>query len=511
MIEPGTLLQNRYRVTRQLGRGGMGAVYVATDGRFNSTVAIKQTFFFDDPALRRAFEREAILLNHLRHAALPRVSDHFVEEEGQFLVMEYIEGSDLGELLKSRGGWFPVADVLTWADELLDALEYLHTQEPPVVHRDIKPQNIKRTERGRMVLLDFGLAKGNPSTASATATGSVLGYSPTYAPLEQVQGNGTDARSDIYSLGATLYHLLTGEPPQDALTRAAAVVNNEADPLRPAHVVRPHVPVAVSRVVRRAMSQKATLRPQSAAEMREMLRQAASAVAQTASAQGIDTEATIVESATWAKGSGLSYHFGETTLDAARIGARPYATNHATAHFDAEPERSSFGATAKLLVAAAVVAICAAVAYPLLSTKETVNTPAPAASTQSAESPEDAEQSDGEDESSTSPAPAPTLAPSKTTESSESQTNSGASNAAATASPTPAPQTESKSPIVIVVNPTPTPEDPDEEARRAEEERRRQQPAPPPYGGHPPPPYGGPPPPPPGARPMPPPPRRPPY
>jgi serine/threonine protein kinase len=153
MIEPGTLLQNRYRVTRQIGRGGMGAVYVATDERFNSTVAVKQTFFFDDPSLRRAFEREAVLLNHLRHTALPRVSDHFVEEEGQFLVMEYIEGADLGELLKARGGWFPVADVLAWADELLDALEYLHTQQPPVVHRDIKPQNIKRTERGRMVLL----------------------------------------------------------------------------------------------------------------------------------------------------------------------------------------------------------------------------------------------------------------------------------------------------------------------------------------------------------------------
>src|ERR687883_1641825 len=177
MIEPGALLQNRYRITRQIGRGGMGAVYVATDERFNSTVAVKQTFFFDDPALRRAFEREAVLLNRLRHPALPRVSDHFVEAEGQFLVMEYIEGMDLGELLKARGGWFPVADVLCWADELLDALEYLHAQEPPVVHRDIKPQNIKRTERGRMVLLDFGLAKGTPARAAAPATASVFGFS----------------------------------------------------------------------------------------------------------------------------------------------------------------------------------------------------------------------------------------------------------------------------------------------------------------------------------------------
>src|SRR5215210_5543295 len=317
MIAPNTLLQNRYLVLEQIGQGGMGAVYIATDQRFGSTVALKETFFTDE-SLRKAFEREAVLLNHLRHPALPRVSDHFVEEEGQFLVMEYVEGADLGELLKARGGWFPVADVLAWADELLDALEYLHTQEPPVIHRDIKPQNIKRTERGRMVLLDFGLAKGTPR-ASATQTGSLLGYSPQYAPLEQVQGTGTDPCSDIYSLGATLYHLLTGEPPVDALTRAAAVVNNEADPLRPAHVVRPEVPVAISKVIRRAMSQKASLRPKSAAEMREMLRQAAggdahapTAPAPHARAQNQNGDATVVESRTFAAGSHVSRPLGET-------------------------------------------------------------------------------------------------------------------------------------------------------------------------------------------------------
>src|SRR5919205_755692 len=479
MIDPGTLLQNRYRVTRQLGQGGMGAVYVATDERFNSTVAIKQTFFFEDTALRKAFEREAVLLNHLRHPALPRVSDHFVEAQGQFLVMEFIEGADLGELLKARGGWFPVADVLLWADELLDALEYLHAQEPPVVHRDIKPQNIKRTTQGRMVLLDFGLAKGDPSRAGTTATGSVLGYSPTYAPLEQVQGTGTDARSDIYSLGATLYHLLTGVPPVDALTRAAAVVNGEADPLRAAHVAQPQVPVAISRVVRRAMSQKASLRPQTAAEMREMLRQAATAGALTASAGGQDTEATVVESWTWAKGSGLSYHFGETTLDAMRVKAQPYATANGAPHFEEEPERRSFGATAKLLVAAAVVAICAAVAYPLLGSKATENKPA--AATQSEDSRADAQTEaqgpNDRDEKPSAPAPAPTLMPSSRAESSGQQTDSrqsGAPEDSRQAAPA-----GGQSPVVIVVNPTPAPTadtqaDADEAARR-EEERRRQE------------------------------------
>src|SRR2546423_11752674 len=278
MIEPGTLLQNRYRVTEQIGQGGMGAVYVATDERFHSTVAIKQTFFFDDPALGKAFEREARLLNHLRHPALPKVSDHFTEGPGQFVVMEFIEGFDLGALLKERGGAFPVADVLAWADDLLDVLDYLHKQNPPVVHRDIKPQNIKRTACGRVVLLDFGLAKGTPAHTHASVTGSVVGYSLLYAPLEQVQGTGTDPCSDIYSLGATLYHLLTGTPPVDALTRASAVINNQPDPLAPAHLVRPQIPAAVGGVLHRAMAQNAALRPQTAAALRAALRQAPQSV-----------------------------------------------------------------------------------------------------------------------------------------------------------------------------------------------------------------------------------------
>src|SRR5918997_4896149 len=171
MIAPDTLLQNRYLVVKQIGQGGMGAVYIATDQRFGSTVALKETFF-SDPSLRRAFEREARLLNHLRHPALPRVSDHFTEEEGQFLVMEYIPGEDLAEKLKERDGAFTLSEVLNWADQLLDALDYLHTQEPAIVHRDIKPQNLKLTSRGQIILLDFGLAKGTPLQTKVTATGS---------------------------------------------------------------------------------------------------------------------------------------------------------------------------------------------------------------------------------------------------------------------------------------------------------------------------------------------------
>ena len=280
MIAPGTVLQNRYAVERRIGEGGMGAVYVATDRRFGSTVALKETFF-DDPALRKAFEREARLLNRLRHHALPRVSDHFEEDEGQFLVMEYIPGEDLSQMLKSRGTGFPARQVLAWADQLLDALDYLHTQEPSVVHRDIKPQNLKLTSRDQVVLLDFGLAKGAPLQTRATNTASLFGYSFNYAPIEQMQGTGTDPRSDLYSLGATLYHLLTGTTPPDALTRATAVLNGDPDPLRPASETAAHVSAEVSDVLARAMALSAARRFSSAEEMRAALREAARAVTET--------------------------------------------------------------------------------------------------------------------------------------------------------------------------------------------------------------------------------------
>ncbi|MEP6900563.1 MAG: serine/threonine-protein kinase [Actinomycetota bacterium] len=271
MIEAGKVLQNRYRVEKQIGAGGMGAVYIATDERFGSVVAIKETFFTDDK-FRKAFEREARLLNSLKHHALPRVSDHFIEGNGQFLVMEYIDGDDLSEQIEQEGKVFSVKEVLNWADQLLDALEFLHTQEMPVIHRDIKPQNLKLTSRGQIILLDFGLAKGNITNAeSATAAKSVFGYSRNYASIEQIQGSGTDPRSDLYALSATLYHLLTGVPPVDALTRAMNVLSEKEDPLFEANKIRADIPVGVSRVLHEAMALNANQRPSSAKEMRVML------------------------------------------------------------------------------------------------------------------------------------------------------------------------------------------------------------------------------------------------
>src|SRR5918911_3535570 len=159
MLPPGTFLQGRYRIVRPLGQGGMGAVYEALDERLHRAVALKETLV-EGEELRRAFAREARLLANLNHPALPKVIDHFSEGAGQYLVMEFIAGADLAQLLSERGRPYPFETVLAWADELLDALEYLHGHEPPVIHRDIKPANLKLTPKGRVVLLDFGLAKG---------------------------------------------------------------------------------------------------------------------------------------------------------------------------------------------------------------------------------------------------------------------------------------------------------------------------------------------------------------
>lgn len=270
MLESGKILQERYKVERQIGQGGMGSVYLATDTRFNSTVAIKETLVSDEN-FQKALMREARLLNSLKHVALPKVSDHFVEDKGQYIVMEYITGDDLYETMERTGEAFPIEDVKVWAEQLLDALEYLHGQENPIIHRDIKPQNLKLTPQGQIILLDFGLAKGNPTDANYhTAANSIFGYSRHYASLEQIQGTGTDPRSDIYSLAATLYHLVTGKAPADALTRVMNVMNEDRDPLQPANLLHEQVDGRFSLALDRCMSLNANLRPQSAHEMYEL-------------------------------------------------------------------------------------------------------------------------------------------------------------------------------------------------------------------------------------------------
>lgn len=276
-LAPNTLLQNRYLIVHLIGKGGMGDVYLAVDQRLGSAIALKRTFHGDDPQLGDAFEREARTLARLRHPALPKVSDHFTENDNQYLVMEHIAGDDLASRLKSTAKPFPLSWVLYWADQLLDALAYLHSHEPPIIHRDIKPQNLKLTDDNNIVLLDFGLSKNSTGQASFSdptgSTGSVVGYTPHYAPMEQIRGTGTNPKSDIYALSATLYQLLTNVVPPDALTRADFLLGGKTDPIAPINEVNSDIPREISDVVLRGMSISQDQRFADAREMQKVLRE----------------------------------------------------------------------------------------------------------------------------------------------------------------------------------------------------------------------------------------------
>jgi len=212
-LTTGSILKERYRIDRRLAAGGMGVVYAAWDLNLGQACAIKENRIVTDSGMQY-FEREARLLAGVRHSHLPNVVDYFsIPGQGQYLVMSFIEGIDLKELMEARGA-LDEARVIGWAIEILNALDYLHQRN--IIHRDIKPTNIKITPDGEAVLVDFGIAKDTDSlsnTISSAARGT-----PGFSPPEQYRSR-TDLRSDIYALGATLYVMLTGILPADALTR----------------------------------------------------------------------------------------------------------------------------------------------------------------------------------------------------------------------------------------------------------------------------------------------------
>ncbi len=268
-----TLLQNRYLIVHLIGKGGMGEVYLAIDQRLGSAVALKRTFFSGDVMLGNAFEREARTLARLRHSVLPKVSDHFIEDDRQYLIMEHIAGDDLAKRQEISQKPLPLGWVLFWADQLLDALGYLHSQEPPVIHRDIKPQNLKLTDENSIILLDFGLSKNTVGEPRSATTGSIVGYTPHYAPMEQIRGTGTDARSDLYSLSATLYQLLTNVVPADVLSRADTLLGGNRDPIEPLNEINSEIPQKVSDIILRGMAVSQEKRFADAREMQKALRE----------------------------------------------------------------------------------------------------------------------------------------------------------------------------------------------------------------------------------------------
>lgn len=230
-LPAGTILRQRYKITNMVGQGGMGSIYRAEDLRLPGRLcAIKEVQPETGAApevqeqAQEQFLQEASILARLDHPNLPKVSDFFQEEGRAFLVMDFVPGRDLRELILDtwgQGEALTEQQVMDWAVQIIDALDYLHTHEPPVLHRDIKPANLKLTPANRIKLVDFGLVKLMDQDDVRTITvvqgrGTVL-----YTPLEQYGGDSghTDPRSDIYALGATLYHLLTGQAPPSAKSR----------------------------------------------------------------------------------------------------------------------------------------------------------------------------------------------------------------------------------------------------------------------------------------------------
>ena len=262
----GSLLSGRYRIVQLVGKGGFGAVYKALDERFQGqrVVAIKELSDSQVSPSEKAqalqdFRQEANLLVQLSHPNLPNVSDFFEEGGKAYLVMEFIEGETLEKKQDEAGGPLDEALVMGWALQLCNVLHYLHTRPHPIIFRDMKPSNVMVTRDREIKLIDFGIARFFKATVTKDTT--LLG-SQGYAPLEQYGRGQSDARSDIYALGATLYDLLTKEVPADSPTRR---VNPQA--FEPPRQLIPAISPATEAIVLKAMEEEPRDRFQSAAEM----------------------------------------------------------------------------------------------------------------------------------------------------------------------------------------------------------------------------------------------------
>jgi serine/threonine protein kinase/Tol biopolymer transport system component len=262
-LERGTLLYERYRIVDILGEGGMGAVYRGVDENLGVEVAVKENFFTSEEYARQ-FHREASILANLRHPNLPRVTDHFViEDQGQYLVMDFMEGEDLRERI-DRLATLSDDDVIVIGIAICDALTYLHKRNPVVIHRDIKPGNVKIMPSGEVSLVDFGLAKVVEGDGETTPGARAM--TPGYSPPEQYGTARTGPRTDIYSLGATLYEALTGAVPEDGLSRVMEQAN-----LSPVRKRNSSVSRRLAGVIQKALAVRPEDRYQSAEEFKNAL------------------------------------------------------------------------------------------------------------------------------------------------------------------------------------------------------------------------------------------------
>jgi serine/threonine protein kinase len=299
------ILQGRYRIVSPMGQNGTGPVYEAFDETLKADVVLREipiklskiTTPVQMESLRSAFTGEAEILGGITHDLFIRIRDYFSEVDRHYLVMESVDGSYLSGLLEEKGSAFSISEVANWADQILDGLNYLHTQLPPLVHGDIKPQNIKLSGDGKMKLLALGVAR-DPQRGSSITEQAFDATALHYLPLEQIWGNldlasqkvisnsydeaaeellmqPADARSDIYGLGATLYHLLTGQRPVDALERSIDILEGKADPLPTPTKLNAGVPPEISYVLMKALEIKREKRFESVLMMRQVLKTAA--------------------------------------------------------------------------------------------------------------------------------------------------------------------------------------------------------------------------------------------
>ena len=276
-LKHGEVMRGRYQIRERIGQGGMGSIYLAEDLRLSGRLCALKEVLYDrnlpDKVLQQAreqFLREATVLARLDHPNLPKVSDFFSSGQRDYLVMDYVPGEDLRTLMleaRRHKRFLPEKDVLNWANQLADALSFMHKQEPSIVHRDIKPSNLKLTPNGLLKLVDFGLVK---IMAPEEVTITVIQGQGTalYTPLEQYGGDGlhTAVRADIYAFGATLYHLLTNEPPADARKRFL-----QPESLPPPRQINSSISSRTERAILWAMSLHPDQRPDSIEILRQSL------------------------------------------------------------------------------------------------------------------------------------------------------------------------------------------------------------------------------------------------
>jgi len=278
LLSAGTVLRSRYKIVEFISQGGMGAIYRAEDLRLEGRMCAVKEMWADANAsdqdiqqIQSQFHREASILARLDHPNLPKVSDYFAQDSRDYLVMDFVAGQDLKDAMdqaRQKGQMLSERQVLDWAKQILDALEYLHTQDPPVLHRDIKPANIKLTPSNTIKLVDFGLVKLMVPDEDRTVTVLQGRGTAQYTPLEQYGGDTghTNVRSDIYSLGATLYHLLTNRPPTDAKSRYL-----KPESLLPPSHYNPDVSPRVENAILHAVAMHPSDRPANVSEFRSEL------------------------------------------------------------------------------------------------------------------------------------------------------------------------------------------------------------------------------------------------